>query len=44
MALYLEEEPIDIKNNSASSHTSTIQYVPAIAGMKIAEFIINKLL
>lgn len=44
MVLYLEEEPIDIKNNSASSHTSTIQYVPAIAGMKIAEFIINKLL
>lgn len=43
--LYIEEEPVDIsKNVSNNIHKSTIQYIPAICGMKIAEFIIRSII
>ena len=43
--LFINEEPIDVNNNTELNiNKSTIQYVPAISGMKMAEFIINELL
>ena len=43
--LYIEEEPVDIsKNVSNNIHKSTIQYIPAICGMKIAEFVIRSII
>ena len=43
--LYIEEEPVDItKNVDNNIHKSTIQYIPAICGMKIAEFIIKNII
>lgn len=43
--LYIEEEPVDIsKNVNNNIHKSTIQYIPAICGMKIAEFIIRSII
>ena len=43
--LYIDEEPIDISKNVENDiHISTIQYVPAICGMKIAEYIIHQLI
>ena len=43
--LFIEEEPIDIsKNVNNNIHISTIQFVPAICGMKIAEYIIKNIL
>ena len=43
--LYIEEEPVDIsKNVDNNIHKSTIQYIPAICGMKIAEFIIKSII
>ncbi len=43
--LFIDEEQIDISLNvSKDTHISTIQYIPAICGMKIAEFIINDLI
>ena len=43
--LFIDEESIDIsKNVDNDIHISTIQYVPAICGMKIAEYIIHHLI
>lgn len=43
--LYIEEEPVDIsKNVDENIHKSTMQYIPAICGMKIAEFIIRSII
>ena len=44
VVLYIEEEPIDISVNKAISHTSTVQFIPAISGMKMAEYIIKNIL
>lgn len=44
--LYIEEEPIlvSVTNDNGIRHTSTISYIPAIAGLKIAEYVINKII
>ena len=43
--LFIDEEPIDISMNVGEGiHISTIQYVPAICGMKIAEFVIGEII
>ena len=43
--LFIDEEPIDVaKKTNYDTNISTIQFVPAICGMKIAEHIIKKIL
>lgn len=44
--LYFDEEPIkiEIKENEIIRHTSTISYIPAIAGLKISEYVISTIL
>lgn len=43
--LYIDEEPFDIsKNIDSNVYKSTIQYIPAICGMKIAEYIIKNII